>query len=63
MTLKLFNYEYDIPYGRGQGVILAKTKKEANELLHYAPYSPVINLELTEIDLSESQIIDHSWSE
>jgi len=61
--MKLFKYSYDIPYGQGCGVVIAKTKEEAIEMIKQKPYYGIKDLEIEEVDINVSQIIDHSWSE
>jgi hypothetical protein len=62
--MKIFEYSYGIRYGAGCGIVIAKTKELAIEMVMKNPYSePVEDLELKEIDKSVSQVIDHSWCE
>jgi len=61
--MKCFEYRYDIPYGNGCGIVFAKSELEACKMIKYRPYSELIELTITEIDMSKPQIIDHSWAE
>ena len=62
--MKIFEYSYHINYGNGCGIVIAKTKELAIEMVMKNPYaSPIENLELKEIDKSVSQVVDHSWCE
>ncbi|MFA5247913.1 MAG: hypothetical protein WCX79_00570 [Candidatus Paceibacterota bacterium] len=63
VAMKLFKYAYDISYDQGCGVVLAKTKETAIEMIKQKPYYGVKDLEVEEVDIKVSQIIDHSWSE
>jgi len=63
MKLKMFSYTYDIPYGNGCGIVIAKTKEIAIEMIRVSPYSTLNDFEIEEIDVSTPQLIDHSWSE
>jgi hypothetical protein len=62
-NMKLFKYTYDISYGQGCGIVLAKTKEKAIEMIEEKPYHGIKDLEVEEVDIKISQIIDHSWSE
>jgi len=63
ITMKLFKYTYDISYGQGCGIVLAKTREKAIEMIKQKPYCGIKDLEVEEVDIKVSQIIDHSWSE
>lgn len=60
--MKIFEYEYFIRWGRGQGIIIAETKELAIKMLTKKKGN-VEDLEITEKDISIPQIIDHSWEE
>ena len=61
--MKIFEYSYYIHYGNGCGIVIAKTKELALEMVMKNPYASPKDLELKEIDKSVSQVVDHSWCE
>lgn len=67
--MPIYTYEYQIKYGKGQGIVVAKSRKKAVELVKESPYyinnSSGGRLKLTVIKLSNGkpQIYDFSWSE
>jgi hypothetical protein len=62
-TMRMFKYEYSISYGCGCGVVLAESKRKAKQMIRENPYATTEDLEIEEIDISKSQLVDHSWSE
>jgi hypothetical protein len=63
MKLKVFEYNYDISYGEGCGIVFAKTKEDAIKMIHEHPYAGVRDLKVEELNVSKPLIIDHSWQE
>ena len=62
--MKLFRYAYNIPYGEGCGVVIAKTKEDAIKMIQLKPYDSALDdLEVEEVNMKISQQIDHSWCE
>lgn len=63
MKLKAFEYYYIISYGKGCGIVFAKTKEDAIAIINRDPYATIEDLEVNEVDISKPCIFDHSWSE
>jgi len=66
--MKIFEYTYNIRWGEGQGIVIAESIEEADRMLR-EPYreedrsSLFPGLIFEEIDITKSQVIDHSWVE
>jgi hypothetical protein len=67
--MKVFEYTYYDRWGAGQGIVIAESEEGAIALMR-EPYSAdKITSELfpelvfEEIDVTKSQVIDHSWCE
>lgn len=67
--MKVYEYDYYISYGSGSGIVIAESVEEAIKLMceEYSSEHTVQelfpDLELTEIDITKPQVIDHSYAE
>lgn len=66
--MKCYQYNFCISYGQGQGIIFAKNEKVARDLLKSEnPYGlseqNINEVELSEIEMKKTQLIDFGWSE
>jgi hypothetical protein len=62
--MKVFIYEYPIRCGNGAGIVIAESEVEAAKMIYEKLKIGVFDeLEITEIDISVPQVIDHSWEE
>ena len=59
--MKCYQFNYHISYGAGQGIIFAKNLEKAQQLLKSEQICEKV--ELTEINMRETQLIDFSWQE
>lgn len=67
--MKAFEYNYDIIYGNGQGIIFAESHDEAMKLFNstcskdtsFASQCP--NFNIVEINITIPKILDYSWVE
>lgn len=61
--MKVFTYDYYIPYGSGHGVVIAESIEEAEKMIRAQPYHEIDDLQITEIDITKTQLVDMSWEE
>lgn len=67
--MKVYSYTYYERWGAGQGIVIAESIEDAIKMM-LEPYSSDHTVEdlfpelaFEEIDITKSQVIDHSWCE
>jgi len=68
--MKIFEFEYPLPYGQGCGIVVAKTKRDASRMVFEKTKCDGWDMPtrrrdiiLREVSTALPHIIDHTWSE